>query len=163
MGEPWLRCMLLTLRAMTMATGMLDTVVSFTAWALREAVAVMAALAIADSAEGLAVHGGEVGGAFQICWRKGVKDIAEGGHGRSPYIRVLRRSEASSCPLVVRCREIMVVASWGCPKERWMRRGCTPASRRWVAYACRRVGMATPVLVMPARCVAVRKAPWTLL
>ena len=78
MGEPWLRCMLLTLRAMTMATGMLDTVVSFTAWALREAVAVMAALAIADSAEGLAVHGGEVGGAFQICWRN-----ASPTHGRA--------------------------------------------------------------------------------
>jgi hypothetical protein len=71
---------------------MIDTVVSFTAWALIEAVAVMAALAISDSADGLAVHSGEVGVAFQIFWRKGVKDIAEGGHGRSPCIRVLRRS-----------------------------------------------------------------------
>jgi hypothetical protein len=29
-------------------------------------------------------------------------------------------------------------------------------------HTLRRVWMATPVLVMPARCVALRKAPWTL-
>jgi hypothetical protein len=90
--EPLVRCMLLTLRAMTIAAGMIDTVLAFTARALREAVAVMAALAISDSADGCAVRGGEGGGAFQIFWRKGVQDVAEGGHGRSPCRRVLRRS-----------------------------------------------------------------------
>ncbi len=40
--------------------------------------------------------------------------------------------------------------------------GVPPASSRGVAYACRRVWMATPVLVRPARGWAVRKAPWTL-
>jgi hypothetical protein len=43
-----------------------------------------------------------------------------------------------------------------------MSRGCTPASRRCVAEACRRVWMAPPRVVLPARDVAVRKAPWTL-
>jgi hypothetical protein len=90
--EPLLGCMLLTLRAMPMATGMMDPVVSLTAWALRETVAVMAALALLDGADSLAVRGGEVGVARKVCWRKGVKDIAVGGHGRSPCMRVLRRS-----------------------------------------------------------------------
>src|SRR5712691_9371437 len=56
----------------------------------------------------------------------------------------------------------MGVSSWVWPRERWRRRGFTPASRSWVAYACRRGWMATPIVVMPARRLAVRKAPWTL-
>jgi hypothetical protein len=91
-GEPLLGCMRLTLRAMTMAPGMLDTVLSLTAWALREAVPVMAAVAMWDGAAGPAGRGGEVGVARKGCWRKDVKDLAEGGHDRSPCLRALRRS-----------------------------------------------------------------------
>ncbi len=40
--------------------------------------------------------------------------------------------------------------------------GVPPASSPWVASEGRRVGMATPLVVIPARCVALRKAPWTL-
>src|SRR5882724_13582087 len=47
-GEPLLGCMLLTLRAMTIATGMMDAVVSPTALALVEAVTVMSAAAVSD-------------------------------------------------------------------------------------------------------------------
>jgi hypothetical protein len=90
--EPLLGCMLLTLRAMTSATGMIDAVVPSTIVALREARSVMATLARSDSADGCAVRGGEVGRARKVCWRKGGKDIAEGGHGRSPCMRALRRS-----------------------------------------------------------------------
>ena len=59
----------------------------------------MAAVALWDGADALSVCGGEVGVALQGCWGKGGEDIAEGGHGRSPCMRALRRSEASSCPL----------------------------------------------------------------
>src|SRR2546428_607515 len=52
----------------------------------------------------------------------------------------------------------MGVSSGGWPRERCMRRGCTLASSRWVAEACRRGGRATPILVIPARPVA-RRAP----
>jgi hypothetical protein len=54
--------------------------------------AVMAALALLDGADDLAVRGGEVGIALQVFWRKGGADLAEGGHGRSPCMRALRRS-----------------------------------------------------------------------
>ena len=60
--------------------------------ALREAVAVRAALAVLDGTDGLAVRGGEMGRALQVCWRKGGEDIAEGGHDRSPCMRVPTRS-----------------------------------------------------------------------
>ena len=53
--KPLLGCMLLTLRAMPIATGMIDTVVPLTAWALREAMAIGAAAAVLDGAEDLAV------------------------------------------------------------------------------------------------------------
>ena len=91
-GEPLLGFVLLTRRAMTIATGMMDAVLPSTVWALREARAVMAALALSAGADGLAVRGGEVGVALKVCWRTGVKDIAQGGHGRSPCMRALRRS-----------------------------------------------------------------------
>ena len=90
--EPLLGCMLLTLGTVAVATGMMDAVVPPTALALREAVAVMAALALLDGADDLAVCGGEVGIALQVFWRKGGEDLAEGGHGRSPCMRALRRS-----------------------------------------------------------------------
>jgi hypothetical protein len=53
--EPLLGCMLRTLRTMTIATGMLDAVLSRTTWALREAVSVISALAVLDGTESLAV------------------------------------------------------------------------------------------------------------
>ena len=58
-GEPLLGCMLLTLGTVAVATGMMDAVVSPTAWALREAVTVRSTAAILDGADALAVCGGE--------------------------------------------------------------------------------------------------------
>ena len=90
--EPLRGCMLLTLGAVAVATGMVDAVLPPTVGALIEAMAVVAALAVLDGADDLAVCEGEVGVTLQVFWRKGVKDIAEGGHGRSPCMRGLRRS-----------------------------------------------------------------------
>jgi len=84
--------MLLTLRAMTIATGMIDTVLPPTVLALREAVPVMAALALLDGTDDLAMRHGEVRGALQVLGRKGGEDIAKGGHDRRPCMRALRRS-----------------------------------------------------------------------
>jgi len=53
--EPLLGCMLLTLGTVAVAPGMMDAVVPPTAWALREARAVMAALALLESADDLSV------------------------------------------------------------------------------------------------------------
>jgi len=89
--EPLLGCMLLTLGTVPVAAGMIDAVVLATTLALREAVAVVSALALLDGADDLAVRGGEGGIALQILWRKGVEDVAEGGHGRSPCMREFRR------------------------------------------------------------------------
>ena len=90
--EPLLGCMLLTLGTVAVATGMIDAVLPPTVVALREAMAVVATLALSDGADDRAVCGGEVGIALKVRWRKGGKDIAEGGHGRSPCMRALRRS-----------------------------------------------------------------------
>ena len=90
--EPRRRCMLLTWWAMTLATGMLDTVVPPTVVAVREAVTVMAALARWEGAEDLAVRKREVGRALQGLGRQGGEDVAEGGHSRSPCLRAFRRS-----------------------------------------------------------------------
>jgi hypothetical protein len=90
--EPLLGFMLLTLGTVAVATRMLDAVLPPTTWALREAVAVVSALAVLDSANDLAVGGGQVGIALQVFWSKSREDSAEGGHGRSPCMRVLRRA-----------------------------------------------------------------------
>ena len=90
--EPLRGCMLLTLGTVAVATGMLDTGLSATVGALREAMAIGAALALWDGRDGLAVGGGQVGRALQGCWRKSRDDLAQGGHGRSPCMRALRRS-----------------------------------------------------------------------
>jgi hypothetical protein len=90
--KPLLGFMLLTLGTVAVATGMLDAVVLATPLALREAVAVVAAAALLDGVDGLAVRGGEVRRALQVLWRKGGEDRAEGRHGRSPCMRALRRS-----------------------------------------------------------------------
>jgi hypothetical protein len=42
----------------------------------------VSAAAILDGADDLTVHGRERGIARQVFWRKGVDDIAEGGHGK---------------------------------------------------------------------------------
>jgi len=90
--KPLLGCMLLTRGTVPVATGMMDAVVLATAWARREAVALVPAWALLESADDLAVRGGEVGRTLQGLWRKGGEDLAEGGHGRSPCMRALRRS-----------------------------------------------------------------------
>jgi hypothetical protein len=90
--EPLLGFMLLTLGAMTMATGMIDAVLPSTVLALREAMAVVAALALSDGTNSLVVGGGQVGLALKVFWGKGGEDIAAGGHGRSPCMRACRRS-----------------------------------------------------------------------
>ena len=90
--EPLLGCMMLALGAMAVATGMMDAVVPPTAWALRETMSVVSAAAMADGTDDLAVRGGEHGRALQIFWRTGDEDVAEGGHGRRPSMRALRRS-----------------------------------------------------------------------
>jgi len=84
--------MLLTLRTVTIATGMLDVVFCPAAWALIEALSVVSAAAMLDGADDLAVQGWEVGIVFKVFWRKGVEDLAQGGHGKSPCIRELMRS-----------------------------------------------------------------------
>jgi hypothetical protein len=90
--KPLLGFMLLTLGTVAVATGMIDAVLPPTVLALREAVTVMAALALLDSTDDLAVRHGEVRVALQVLWRKGGEDVAEGGHGRRPCMRALRRS-----------------------------------------------------------------------
>jgi len=90
--KPLLGCMLLTLGTVSMATGMLDAMVCPAALALRETMAVMAAAAVLDGADDLAVCGGEMGIALQVLGREGGADLTEGGHGRSPCMRALRRS-----------------------------------------------------------------------
>ena len=161
--KPLLACMLLPRGTGPVATGMLDAGVRATPVALREAGARGPAVARVDGAADLAVCEGQRGGARQGCWRTSGAASAAGRHGRSPGLRAWRRSEAAACPVWVRGRETSVVARWGGPKERWRSRGCTPAARRWGAEAGRRGGRATPVVVLPARGVAVRKAPWTRL
>ena len=91
-GEPLLGFMLLTLRAMTIATGMIDVVFFPTALALIEAVSIVSAAAILDGADDLTVRGGEVGRTRQGRWRTGGAEVAQGGHGRSPCMRALRRA-----------------------------------------------------------------------
>lgn len=159
--EPRLRCMMRARGPGPVATGTLDAVVFPTALARREAVAVMAAGALLDGPEGLAVRGGAGGRTRTILGRPGVEDRAAGGPGRSPCRRAWRRAEASAGPGWVRWQERSVVARGGGPKERWRSRGCRPAARRGVAEAGRRGGRATPGVVIPARCGAVRTAPWT--
>jgi hypothetical protein len=85
--EPRLGCMLLTLGTVSVATGMIDAVLLATALALLEAVSIVSALALLDGVDDFAVRGGEGGIALQILGRKGVEDVAEGGHGRSPCMR----------------------------------------------------------------------------
>jgi len=90
--EPLLGCMLLALWTVPVAPGMSDAMFLPTALALREAVSVMSTWALLDGTDGLAVRGGEVGRTRKVLWRKGGEAIAEGGHGRRPCMRALRRT-----------------------------------------------------------------------
>ncbi len=90
--EPLGGCMRLPLGTVAVATGMMDPVLPPAVLALREARAVMSAAAGLDGAHAPAVCEGKVGGTLQGLWRQGGEDIAEGGHGRSPSMRALRRS-----------------------------------------------------------------------
>jgi hypothetical protein len=159
---PRWRFLRLALGPVPVATGTLDAGFCPTALARREAVAVMAAVARWDGPAGLTVSSGAGGRALQGLRGTSREASAESRHGRSPGLRALRRSYAAAGPVWVRWRESLGVARWGGPRERGMRRGCTPAASRGVAEACRRGGRATPVWVSPARCWAVRQAPWTL-
>jgi hypothetical protein len=97
--EPLRGCMLLALGTGAVATGMVPAVWSPTGWALRQAVAVVSAVAVWDGPEDLAVGEGQMGGALQGLWRNGGAELAEGGPGRSPGRRAWRRSEASAWPV----------------------------------------------------------------
>ena len=90
--EPLLGCMLLTLWAVPVATGVIDAVLLATPLALREAVAVVPALALLDGANDLALCEGQMRGARKVFWRTSRAELAEGGHGRRPCRRALRRS-----------------------------------------------------------------------
>src|SRR5262245_19088910 len=108
--------MLLTLGTMPGATGTIDAVLCPTALARRQAVAVMAALALWDGTDGLTMCGGAGGIALQGLRGKSREEIAESRHGISACISALRCSYASSCPLWVRGRACMVGSSWGWPR-----------------------------------------------
>jgi hypothetical protein len=90
--EPLLGFMLLTLGTVAVATGMIDAVWSPTALALREAMAIVPALALLESAYDLSVRGGTVGRALQGLWCEGMEEVTQGAHGRSPCLRAGRRS-----------------------------------------------------------------------
>jgi hypothetical protein len=90
--EPLLGFVLLTLGTVAVPTGMIDPVLSPTGGALREAVAVVSALAVLDGTDDLAVGEGQLGVALQILGRKGGEDVTESGHGSSPCMSALRRS-----------------------------------------------------------------------
>ena len=153
---------LLTLGAGAVATGMMDAVAPAPVLALRAAGAVVSAVARVEGAAALAGGGGKRRSARQIRRGAGGAARAQGGQGSRPCLRAWRRAEASAGPWWGRGRERLVVARWGGPRERWRRRGVTPAARRGVAAACRRGGRAPPSVVLPARCCAVRQAPCTL-
>jgi hypothetical protein len=99
-GERWLQVvmpprlggLLLALGTVPAATGMLAPVWRATAWALREARSLVSAWAVVESADDRAVRGRQRGLALQGLWGKGGAEIAEGGHGRHPGMRALRRS-----------------------------------------------------------------------
>jgi hypothetical protein len=90
--KPLLGFVLLALGAVAVATGMIDAMGLPTVLAVIEAGAVMAALAVLDGAEDLAVGEGQLRVALHVCWSKGGAALTQGGHGRSPCMRVLRRS-----------------------------------------------------------------------
>jgi hypothetical protein len=90
--KPLLGCMMLALGTVPVATGMLDPVWLATAVALREALSRVSALAVVESAAARAVRSRQMGRALKVRWGTGGAESAEGGHGRHPCMRELRRS-----------------------------------------------------------------------
>jgi hypothetical protein len=90
--EPRLGFLLLALGTVAVATGMVHVMLPPTGGALIQAVAVVAAVAVWDGTEDLTVGEGQMGVALPILGCKGGADVAEGGHGRRPCLRALRRS-----------------------------------------------------------------------
>ena len=91
-GEPLRGFMLLTLGTVPGATGMMDAVLLATALALIAAVSIVPALALLDSADGLAVRGGQRGRALKGCCGEGGEEVTQGGQGRRPCMSELLRS-----------------------------------------------------------------------
>jgi len=89
--KPALGGMVLTLGAVAVAAGVMDTVLSATAVAPREAMTVMSAVAMAAGGHGLAVRQRQLGKAFEILWRIRLEDSLDGGHERSPCRSEVRR------------------------------------------------------------------------
>jgi hypothetical protein len=114
--EPLPGFMLLPLGTVAVPTGMVDAVLALTVGALREAMAVRATWTLLEGTDDLAVREGQLGVALPVFWRTGGEEVTEGGHESSPCMRVLRRSEASACPLWGRWRSSMVVSSWVGPR-----------------------------------------------
>ena len=73
--EPLLGFMLLTLGAVAVATGMVHAVLLTTTRALIETMAVVAAAALLNSPDDLAMCRGEMGVALQVFWCKGDADV----------------------------------------------------------------------------------------
>ena len=92
MMEPLLGCMVRARGPVAVATGMMAAVVPPPALALREAVARGPAWAMSASADALAGHSGEGGRVLQGRWGAGLEAVTQGGHGRRPCMRALRRS-----------------------------------------------------------------------
>jgi hypothetical protein len=113
--QPLRGFLLLTWWTVSMATGMGDVLMWSTTCAGLEARAVGAGAAAADGVNGLVVRGRAIGRALDRLWSVGGEDVAYGAHDDSPRMIALRRWTASSCPVWVRCREIMVVARCAWP------------------------------------------------
>jgi hypothetical protein len=86
----------LTLGAVSVAAGMVDTVVVATALARIQAVSRVSAWAVLHGTDGFSVRQGQMGVAFQGLWRGSLADVANGGHGRRPCRREVMRGEASA-------------------------------------------------------------------
>jgi len=79
--------MVLTLRAVTVTTGMIDTVLLPTVVALIQTVTIMPALALLDGADNLTVCKGQLGVVLQVFWSKGGADLAKGCHEQeAPFL-----------------------------------------------------------------------------
>jgi len=91
-------CLQLALGPGPAATRTMAAVLCLTALALREAGGGRAALALGAGADDLAGSEGERGVVLQIRGRTGGAELAEGGHGGRPCMRVGRRAEASAGP-----------------------------------------------------------------
>jgi uncharacterized protein len=109
-----------------------------------EVIAIGTGATVADGVHGLVVRDRQMGIALDRLWSVGGEDVGKSHHDASPRMTAWMRCTASSCPFCVRCREIIVVASWAWPMECCMARRLTPAASRWVAEACRGVLLTPP-------------------